>query len=296
MTRRDAASDGESADRVLSLCADDFGHSPGVSDAIAALARAGRLNAVSCLTNLPHWRAGAEALQDLPAGVDVGLHFNLTEGAPASPELRERWPRLPSLPALLARAFVHALPHEAIAAEFAAQYRAFVEGTGREPAFIDGHQHVHHLPGVREIVLDGVAGAARPTAVRSTARVLGPGFAFKRAVIAGTGGRALARALAARGIAHNQALIGVYDFQPGRYRARMQAWLAAMPAHGALLFCHPGWRDERGAIDAIGPARREEAEYLASEAFADDLRAARVRLGAAWQRVSDATREMSTRG
>ena len=277
--------------RTLAVCADDFGLSPGVSRGIAELAARGRLSAVSCLVNMPHWRSGAALLEPLPDAVEQGLHFNLTEGEPLSPELRALWPRLPSLPRLIAGAHLGALPQEAIAAELAAQQRRFIEATGREPDFIDGHQHVHHLPGVREALLDDLAltDARRP--VRNTGRVLGPGFGIKRALIAGTGGRTLQRELMRRGIAHNAALLGVYDFRPGDYRRRMQAWLAAVPDEGALLFCHPGAADDSGTPDAIAAARGPEAAYLGSEAFIEDLHAAQVALGPVWRRPSTVTRK-----
>lgn len=272
-----------SAPRVLAVCADDFGLAPGLSRAVLRLAQAQRLNAISCLTHAAHWRSSAALLRELPATVDVGLHFNLTEGEPLSGELRRVWPRFAALPALIARAHLHALPREAIRAELAAQWMAFADAAGRAPAFVDGHQHVHHLPLVRELVLEAVARATPRPAVRNSGRVIGPGFAVKRALIAGTGGHALLRSLAQRGIAHNPALVGVYDFTASDYRTLMQRWLAALPRDGALLFCHPGDADDSGVPDAIAPARRREAAYLASDAFADDLAAANVVLGRVWR-------------
>jgi chitin disaccharide deacetylase len=273
------------AARTLAVCADDFGLSPGVSRGIAALAHARRVNAISCLANMPRWRRDAALLDDVPASVDLGLHFNLTEGEPLSAELRDAWPRLPALWRLIAGAHLGAIPREAIAAEFAAQHRAFVEATGRQPDFIDGHQHVHHLPGLRDVVLDAVLATAPRPAVRNTGRLPGRGFGIKRGLIAGTGGRALQRELARRGIAHNAALLGVYDFRAGGYRRHMQGWLSAVPADGAVLFCHPGSPDESPASDPIAGARGPEADYLRSDAFADDLRDAGVVLGSAWRRL-----------
>ncbi len=270
--------------KILAICADDFGLSPGVCHAIVRLAARERLTAISCLVNTTHWRATAPMLRELPAAVDVGLHFNLTEGEPLSAELRRVWPRLPSLERLIAAAHLRALPSQALIWEFAAQRAAFVDASGRTPAFIDGHQHVHHLPGLRDTVLEGMGPAA--TAVRNTGRVLGPGFALKRALIAGTGGRSLQRALQRRGIRHNAALLGVYDFVPGRYGEWMRGWLASAPADGGLLFCHPGDADGSGAADAIAAARAAEADYLGGDAFAEDLRRAGVVLGSAWQRVT----------
>jgi predicted glycoside hydrolase/deacetylase ChbG (UPF0249 family) len=270
---------------VLAVCADDFGLSPGVCRGIARLADRRRLTAVSCLANAAHWRASAPMLRDWPGTVAIGLHFNLTEGQPLSAELRRAWPRLPSLPRLIVQAHLRVLPVAALAAELAAQSAAFVDAAGRAPDFVDGHQHVHHLPQVRDVLLEALADGA--AAVRSTARVLGPGYAAKRALISGTGGAALARELARRGIRHNAALLGVYDFVPGRYRDRMRGWLAAAPENGGLLFCHPGDRDASGVPDAIAAAREDEAAYFAGAAWADDLAAAGVELGQAWP-VQDA--------
>jgi chitin disaccharide deacetylase len=276
------------AGRVLAICADDFGLTPAISRGIVALAGRARLNAISCLTNGPHWPGTAAQLAGLPATIECGLHFNLTEGVPLSAELAQVWPHLPALPRLIVMAHLRTLPLPAIASEWQAQWRAFATATGAAPRFIDGHQHVHHLPGVREIVLDGAEAAG--VAVRNTGCVLGPGDAFKRSLITGTGGRGLQRSLHDRGLAHNAALLGVYDFKTVDYRARMQQWLAAVPASGALLFCHPGATARIGeagaAADPIAAARLREAAYLGSAEFAQDLAAADITLGSAWRRRS----------
>ncbi|MFL6662486.1 MAG: ChbG/HpnK family deacetylase [Rhizobacter sp.] len=269
------------AARVLGVCADDFGLAPGVSAAIVRLAARERLTAVSCLVNGAHWRAGAPQLRDLPPSVDVGLHFDLTEGEPLSAELRRVWPVFPSLPRLIAAAHLRRLPMREIRAELAAQRTAFIAATGRAPAFLDGHQHVHHLPQVRDAVIDAIGESGTP--VRNTGRVPGPGFAVKRALIAGTGGLALHRTLRARGMRHNAALVGVYDFVPGRYRDWMRGWLAAVPADGALLFCHPGDADTGGVADPIASARVAEAAYFESDAWLEDLAAACIVPGRAWR-------------
>lgn len=276
------------AARVLALCADDFGLASGISRGIARLALAGRLNAISCLTNGAHWAGDAALLNALPASVDVGLHLNFTEGQPLSAALARHWPRFPALPALIVRAHLGALPLAAMRDEAQAQLAAFVQARGVAPAFVDGHQHVHHLPGLRGIVLDLIEALAPRPALRSTARVLGPGAALKRWLIERTGGRALARAATRRGVAHNPALLGAYDFIDPDYRSLMQGWLAALPADGGLLFCHPGDVGHRAADDtpdAIAAARLREAAYLGSAAFVDDLGAANVRLGRVWQRA-----------
>jgi len=270
------------AARSLMLCADDFGLSTGVDVAIDELARRGRLSAVSCLANGPAWSTDGPALARLPARVAVGLHFNLTEGRPLSDALAAQWPRSATLPQCIVAAHTRRLPLPAIADELAAQWSAFVAATGRVPQFIDGHQHVHHLPGVREIVL---AGTPTPVAVRNTGCVCGPGNGLKRLTIERSGGRALQQRLREQGRAHNAVLLGVYGFRATTdFRRRTQGWLAAAPAQGGLLFCHPAGLDAlaAGDHDPIAAARLREAAYLGSTAFADDLAAAGVTLGPAW--------------
>ena len=218
--------------RLLALCADDYGMSPGVNAGIIRLAKEGRLSAVSCMTSVAHWSQSACALRELPASVDLGLHLNLTEGAPLSLPLAARWPRFPGLPALIAQAHLGLLPLVQLQVEVLAQWQAFGAATGVEPAYVDGHQHVHHLPGVRDIVLGLVGQMPSQIAVRNTAQVLGPGYGVKRWLIRHTGGRALERELQRRDIAHNPALLGAYDFLASDYRRLMRGWLAALPAAG----------------------------------------------------------------
>jgi predicted glycoside hydrolase/deacetylase ChbG (UPF0249 family) len=173
--------------------------------------------------------------------------------------------------------------------EVHAQLSAFGRTVGRSPDFIDGHQHVHHLPGVRPIVLDLVEHMKPLPAVRSTAHLLGPGFEVKRWLIESTGGRALGLALAQRALEHNPVLLGAYDFISTDYRSLMQRWLERLPPEGGLLFCHPGERDPRDPPDAIAAARLREAAYLGSDAFDNDLQAAGVSLGRVWQTAAART-------
>jgi len=269
--------------RTLALCADDFGLAPGISAGINRLAQAQRLTAISCITNSPHWEASAPLLARLPASVDTGLHINLTEGRPLSPRLAKLWPKMPSLPLLIVRAHLGLLPRAELRSEVHAQLAAFRAATGVAPKFIDGHQHVHHLPVLRGIILDMVDHVQPLPALRNTGRVLGPGSGTKRWLIEHTGGRALARELAQRVMLHNPALLGAYDFVDPNYRALMQAWLAELPHEGGLVFCHPGESAAGDPPDVIAAARVRELAYLGSDAFAQDLAAAKVTLGRVWQ-------------
>lgn len=276
--------------RPLLLCADDFGLSRGIDETVARLVRAGRLGAFSCIVNGPAWAADAPQVPALrAAGAQAGLHLNLTEGRPLAHSLAAQWPQLPALPRLLALSHLGRLPLAALRDELAAQWQAFIAATGRAPDFVDGHQHVHQLPGLRPLLLALLAAHAAPAPgktsvpVRATAPLAGPGFGVKRWVIGATGGLALTRALQRAGLAHNRCLLGAYDFQAADYGALMRGWLARVPAGGALLFCHPGTCSADAPADVIAAAREREAAYLGSDQFPRDLAAAGVHLAPVWR-------------
>jgi chitin disaccharide deacetylase len=268
--------------RTLELCADDYGQSAAINAGILKLVNRApadkRLSAVSCLVNMPAWdKAAAQALLAQRRKVGAGLHFNLSLGRPLSPSLSALWPQMPTLQQLITWAHLRKLPVAAIRDEWQAQMQAFEKLYGRLPAHIDGHQHVHHLPQVRDMLIELLAKIPN-VPVRHTGRVRGPGFAVKRLLIEGTGGRELGRHLEANGRAANTQLFGVYDFQGTHYRRWMQAWLAALPTRGGLVFCHPGELNHSAVADPIGPARVLELAYLDSAEFSEDLTAAGVQL------------------
>ena len=283
-----ASTERAAATRRLAICVDDYGSAPGIAAAVESLVRRGRVQAVSCLVTAAGWPRDARRLAGLGAGVEAGLHLDLTEGPARTEALARAWPRPPSLPRLLAWAHLRRLPLAALRAEVAAQLDAFIAATDAPPRFVDGHQHVHHLPGVRDLVLEAIEGLQPRPAVRNTGRILGPGHAFKRAVIGASGGQDLRVELERRGLAHNAALTGVYGFDDD-YGKLVRGWLGSVPGDGALLFCHPAAASGVAPGDPLGAARPRELAYLLGDDFGCDLEAAGVTLGSVW-RVSETTK------
>ena len=119
--------------------------------------------------------------------------------------------------------------------EIAAQLDAFESTLGQTPDYLDGHQHVHQFPRVRDALMEEMSlrYPGRQPWLRSTKR----GTAgFKPALIQALGQHGLARRAALLGFRQNRRLLGVYDFDPrADYRRLMRGWLAALP-DGALLF------------------------------------------------------------
>ena len=254
----------------LILCSDDFAWSRGVSETIVALAQAGKINAISCMAIMPGWREDSALLAALPDHVQIGLHLTLTGERPLTgmPSLVCGGGRLPELEELRRRATRGQLLLEEISAEIAAQFDAFIAATGRAPDFVDGHQHAHALPHIREIVLAETARRAPGAWVRDCADRLGAMIRrpfVGKAIGSAWHSRGLRRAAAAHGLSTNDSFGGHYDFVAD-YAPLLPQFLRR-PGKMHLVMCHPG----KGArmFDAIAPARPREAAVLRKAAIAD---------------------------
>jgi predicted glycoside hydrolase/deacetylase ChbG (UPF0249 family) len=250
------------APRRIALCVDDFGLHAGIDAAVLDLAGRGNLSAVSCMVGLPRWHSAGQAIQALDAdAIDVGLHLDLTE-APLDATLRR------PVRTWIVQAALGLLPTARLRAEIDAQLDAFTAVVGRGPTHVDGHQHVHQLPGVRDLLVDALERRAgngpRPWLRRTRAP---HGSPLKAHVIAGLGDRALARLAAAHGLRQNHRLLGVYDFRgdAADYAARLARWLD-QATDGDLLMCHPS-RAVPAPGDPILAARTAEAAVLCSDAW-----------------------------
>lgn len=258
------------------VCADDYGLTPGIGRAIRDLIGGGRLSATSCMTVCPPWAEEAKALRPLADRADVGLHLTLTDHAPlgALPRLAPQG-RLPPLGALMRMAFSGGLDAGEIAAEVDRQVAAFVRHFGQAPAFIDGHQHVHQLPVVREAVVAALArlpGGWVRVCREPRRAILRRGVAVAKALLIAELGSGLEALAAAAGTPFNRSFRGVYDFS-GRvpFPTLMERFIEP-PSDGALLMVHPGIPDDslRG-LDPVVEQRGVEHAYLSGPAFASLL-------------------------
>lgn len=263
------------AARLIAVCVDDFGLHPGIDQAVLRLAGMGRISAVSCMTGAPHWRADAQQLAKLePERVDIGLHLDLTEH-PLHADLRT------ALPTLLWRSHARMLDPLRLRSEIHAQLDLFEQGLGRAPAHVDGHEHVHQFPVIREALLAVLLQRyprQRPW-LRASRRPHGMHPAgLKPWLIEHTGSRQLAAMARARGYPQNRNLLGVYDFRgdAARYLALLTRWMG-VARHGDLLMCHAGLAAP-GEV-AHAQARRNEYEVLAGPAFPQLLAQAGLALG-----------------
>lgn len=253
--------------RRIVVCADDFGMNQSVDAGILALAQAGRLSATSCLVDGPACEENMPAL--LETRLQIGLHLNFTE-ALGQPDLC-----LP-LRSLILASYGRRLVPSVLRQAIGRQLDRFEALTHQAPHYIDGHQHVHQLPQIRDALLAVLTqryGRDKPwLRYTGSPRIAGLPWRLrtKARVIAGLGSGALRRQAVAQGFSMNPGFMGVYDFQGGApaYLNWMSLWLAQC-RDGDVLMCHPA----RGLDRSEALAMQREAEFgvLGGTALADIL-------------------------
>lgn len=252
------------------LCADDFAMSAGVSRGIEELALAQRLSATSAIVTLPDWERHAATLARLRGYIAVGLHLNLTLGAPlgAMPGLAPDQ-ELPSLGALIRQSVAGRASVEEIADEIERQLARFKACTGFAPDFIDGHQHVHALPGIRRALIQvlGRRFAEAKPLVRDPAdsftaianrRTAGPKAALIALLARGFGAQ-----VRAAGFPTNYGFSGVSPFDlDSPFDEELECFFS-VPGRRHLVMCHPGYPDAALAdLDPVVARRRQELDAL----------------------------------
>lgn len=280
----------QAAPHTLTLCADDYGLAPGISRSIRELAAAGRLSAASCMTVLPDWPREASRLIEAGTGVEIGLHLVLTELRPLGP-MPAFAPsgQLPALGPLLARATAGALTRGPVAAEIAAeiarQLDAFEAATGRPPAFVDGHQHVHTLRGVREAVVALFGTRLDPAltwlrlCTTTLPEIARRGTAPHATLVIDRLSRPLRRLAETRGLRVPDDFRGVTRFRPERVAHEVERWMTG-PGRRVLVMCHPGHAEGPHAVpDPILARRVAEHAYFSGPRFPAAMARHGLRLG-----------------
>jgi len=267
----------------FTLIADDYALTAGVSRGVLRLLEHGRISGAGAMTNRPHWKGWSHALRAFQGRADLGLHLNLTLGQPLTRmPLLAPTGRLPAIGEVARAALRLRLPIEEIAREIAAQLDAFEQAMDRRPDFIDGHQHVHGLPGVRRALLlvlqERYARGPRPwlrDPSDTLARIVKRGRNMQKALaVAGVASGFGARAQKA-GFLTNDSFAGFSAFDArADYAADFESYLMA-PGVRHLVMCHPGEIDEelRG-VDPVVETRPQELAFLLGD-LSQDIMATR---------------------
>jgi predicted glycoside hydrolase/deacetylase ChbG (UPF0249 family) len=262
--------------RRIWLCADDYGISPGVSEAIRELIARGRLNATSAMVVAPSFGPSA-ALQlsnrmAAKTGVAIGLHLTMT--APFRPltafaPVTKDGTFLP-ISDMLVRAFWPRFDRALAAREVEAQIEAFIAAFGRPPDFVDGHHHVHLLPRISEAVLAAIKRVNPAAWVRQCGQLtpLATRLHDRKGIVIDLLSRRFRARAKTFGVATNPAFAGTYRFQPdATFAGFFPSFLDGLPG-GSVVMCHPGFVDaELERLDWLTTLREKEFAFLASDDF-----------------------------
>ena len=267
--------------RNLIVNADDLGWTEGVNRGIADAHRYGIVTSASLLANGSAFESGVELARSTP-GLGVGVHLNLSDGDPVAPKelltslLNDQAELVGAPESLLIKLARRSLPIEEVELEWDAQIQK-VRDAGVEPTHLDGHKHVHMLPGLFELALrlakkHGIA-AIRISHEESMLRTaLSAGAKQKGSVVLKQGVQARGLKLLARDAREQAERMGIAaaDYfcgiaQTGELtREGVLRLLEILPEGTTELMCHPGYADAELAKSGtrLQASRQTEVDIL----------------------------------
>ncbi len=272
------------ATRHLLVIADDFGIGLETSRGVLELAARGLVTGTALLTNSPHAAQSVALWARAGEPAELGWHPCLTLDRPLSPpgevaSLVGFDGKFLQLGTFLRRLLARHVQPDHVRTELTAQYRRFVELTGRPPRFVNSHQHVSLFPPVRKALSGLLRDAPRPVYVRrvrepwSLLRAVG-GARRKRAAL-NLLGRHAAKRQEQDGFPGAGCFAGLSDPRDAGRADYFTRWLAHAPGDAVELMCHPGHVDAAlGGRDGTPPGgsqpwRAEEYRRLCDPGFAD---------------------------
>ena len=281
----------------LIVNADDFGWTEGVNRGIVETFRNGIVTSTSLLANGAAFADALEKASSAP-GLGVGVHLNLSDGAPVADResvtslLNDEGEFAGGPESLLLRRARRGLLMGEVEREWEAQIEK-VRDAGIEPTHLDGHKHVHMLPGLFEIALKLAKrheiGAIRIAHEASSLRAaLSSGEKQRGAVVLKQGVQARGLKLLARDAREQaeRAGIGAADYfcgiaQTGELtKEGVARLLKNLPDGTTELMCHPGYVDAALLKTAtrLQDSRRTELEILTDTAIRNLVASQGIRL------------------
>jgi predicted glycoside hydrolase/deacetylase ChbG (UPF0249 family) len=244
----------------LIVNADDLGWTDGVNRGILEAFHHGIVTSTSLLANGAAFAGGVEAARSAP-GLGVGVHLNLSDGPPVAERetitslLNDDGEFAGGPERLLLRRVRRGLILGEVESEWDAQIQK-VRDAGIAPTHLDGHKHVHMLPGLFEIALKLAKrhdiGAIRVSLEASSLRAaLSSGKKLHAGVVLKQGVQARGLKLLARDAREQaeRAGISTADYfcgiaQTGELtREGLAQFVKSLPDGTTELMCHPGYAD-----------------------------------------------------
>ena len=265
----------------LIVNADDLGWTDGVNRGILDAFRGGIVTSTSLLANGPAFPEAVNAAKAAPR-LAVGVHLNLSDGAPVADResvvslLNDDGCFADGPEGLLWKRLRGGLVLDEVEDEWDAQIQKVCD-TGIRPTHLDGHKHVHMLPGLFEVALrlakkHGIE-AIRVSLEESSLRAaLASGSRHRTGIVMKQGLQARCLKLLARNAREQATRMGIAtaDFvcgiaQTGEFTLEgVEQLLKRLPDGTTELICHPGYADEalQKTATRLQASRQKELEIL----------------------------------
>lgn len=248
--------------KKIILCADDFALNEGISKAILELLNKGCISATSCMSTSPLWPEWGPRLKTVLTA-DIGIHLDLTQFKPLTATLKGPF----SIAQVILKSYSRQWSVSALEDEFSTQFQRFREVMGFLPHFIDGHQHIHQFPQIREALLSVCAMYFKNE--KPPIRLIN-GYPFLsplrdsplKSLIHALGRQALKKELDKMQWPYYPDFKGIYIFKGKPNIAVLFEQLIRQIAPGGLMMCHPGHQSD--VNDPIAHIREEEYTFLNS--------------------------------
>ncbi len=269
--------------KSLIVNADDLGWTDGVNRGIAEAHRTGLVMSTSLLANGIAFNGGVRVAESNP-DLGVGVHLNLSDGPPtAAPAevkslLNEKDELEGGPESILLQIAKRKLQIAEVEQEWDAQIQK-IRNAGIEPTHLDGHKHVHLLPGLFEAAMR-LAKKHGITAIRISHEdsklraLLSAGKKQKSGVLFKQGAQARGLKLLAKNAREGAGRAGLVsaDYFCGiaqtgvLAREGVENLLENLPDGTTELMCHPGYADEDLRST---PTRLQESRQVELAIFTD---------------------------
>ena len=265
----------------LIVNADDLGWTEGVNRGILDAFRGGIVTSASLLANGPAFEEAVKAAKSAPR-LGVGVHLNLSDGAPVADResvtsLLDDDGNLAHGPeSLLLKRARRKLVLDEVEEEWDAQVQK-VRDAGIRPTHLDGHKHVHMIPGLFDIALrlakrhsiEAIRVSLEESSLRaalSSGAKQNPTVVLKQGVQA-RGLKMLARDAREQarraGIATPDHFCGIAHTGELTIEG-VESLLRTLTEGATELMCHPGYADEalQKSATRLQASRQKELEIL----------------------------------
>ena len=166
---------------------------------------------------------------------------------------------------LIVRAWSASLNRELITQCIEEQWDLFVSVLGKQPDFIDGHQHIHQFPFIRDILLQLLKRKIYGLDSKFTTADQSPPYRFKTRMLSALGSNSLAKACQTYHFNQNGQFAGIYDFKLTNYGQLNQYWLCECKR--PFTDYVPSSTCTIKGSRSIQHARIQEYQYFSSDQF-----------------------------